>query len=240
MSLNRQSYFQGGGGLNEPSPKKEKYKPEKSEIVQTRFEEPFYRNYDLYDVPGKYGPGTGAYHINKHKSIKKFLNKKRKKMKKKYAQDNWMEEQSARIKERTNKIKLRTKLLSQLVKNAIDFSIDDQINSGIIEDKLDMYQNSVKMDGRLDRYYPLNDFEGKSPEKLNFGRDYEDSSFEEELELPDDLDGKIFSPKETDLMGMPNGFDPEEDLDADRTYSGLNPDYGITDSGNLVYQNMWF
>lgn len=239
MSLHKQSYFQGGGGLNEPSPKKEKYKPEKSEVVQTRFKEPFYKNYDLYDVPGKHGPGTGAYHMNKHKSIKEFLNKKRKKMKRKYAQDNWMEEQSAKTKERSDNIKLRTKLLSQLIKNAIDFSIDDQIDSGIIEDKLDLYQNTVKMDGRLDKYYPLYDFEGKSPEKLNFGRDYPDSFDEADPDLLDELEGKILSPRETDLMGMPNGFDPEEDLDGDKTYSEANPYYGTTDLGNLIYQNMW-
>jgi hypothetical protein len=50
---------------------------------------------------------------------------------------------------------------------------------------------------------------------------------------------KYLNPKEPDLLGLLNGIDPEEDLDADKTVNRINPEYGITDSGNLIYQKMW-
>ena len=228
MSLNKLSYFQGGGGVNEPTPNKTKYKIESAPLNQPRFEEPFYRNYDLYDVPGKHGPGTGAYHMNKHKSVKDFLDKKRKNIRKNY--------DSLNRKKRLNNLKARKDFLSKIIKNAISFPIDSQINSTQIEEPGDIYEKTVRMDGLTD-YLPLPDFDGKSPDKLNFGRDYEPDSVNYDLL---DIINELYNPKETDLFGLPNGFEPEEDLDADKTIFTLNPSYSITDSGNTVYSNMWF
>ena len=63
---NKKAYFQGGGGVNEPTPKKKKYKSDPAIVVQPRFEEPLYRNYDLYNVPGNHGPGAGYHDLTKY------------------------------------------------------------------------------------------------------------------------------------------------------------------------------
>lgn len=224
MLKNKISYFQG---TEEPKPKKQQYEPDNSIVVQPRFVEPFYKNYDLYDVPGKHGPGAGWHQMSKHKSIKDFLNEKRKKTKNKYkAKDKYT---------RRKKIKARINLLNKLIKIGIDFSIDDNIKSTPILGDDGAYIDSIPIGGQYE-YFPLNDFEGKRPEQLNFGRDYvEDEEGESYLSEIDD----IVNSKEPDLL-FPNGFDPEEDLDADKTLNNPNTQYGITDSGNTIYNKMWF
>jgi len=241
MSQNKKAYFQGGGGPNEPTPKKKKYRSEKAIVVQPRFEEPFYRNYDLYDVEGEHGPGTGAYRMDKHKSIKEFLTNKREKLKNKYkAKDSWIEDTKSNKEERVQKMKTRAHLLSQLTKVAIDFPIDDQIDSGYIGEHSGSYEDSVDLDGRLDKYLPFPDFEGKTVDKLNFGRDYEGTESDKKIiKLLYKFLNKYFNPKETELLGMSNGFEPEEDLDSDKTLNDINPEYGTTDSGNTIYDKMW-
>lgn len=232
MLPNKTSYFQGGGGVNEPSPKKTKYKSEPAPVNMPRFEEPFYRNYDLYDVPGKHGPGTGAYHMDKHKSIKKFLDKKRKKIRGKYkniSQEN-----------RLSNIKARKNILLTLIKKAIDFPTDNYVSYLQIDEPGDVYEKTVRMDGLLDKYLPIPDFEGKTVDKLNFGRDYDSEVEPGDFDSLDSILDHLFTPKETDLFGLPNGFDPEEDLDADKTINDINSLYGTTDSGNTVYSNTWF
>lgn len=224
MLKNKISYFQG---TEEPKPKSQQYKPEKAELVQPRFKEPFYKNYDLYNMPGEHSPGAGYHELMKEKSVKDFINKKRKKIKNKYI--------SEKSKNRKKKIKARINLLSKLTKFGIDFPIDDMIGSGPILGDSGSYSDSIPIGGQLDKYLPEKDFSGKSPHELNFGRDYSESSVAPYLY---DLD-KILSTKEPDLL-FPNGFDPEEDLDADKTIFDQNPDYGKTDSGNTVYNNMWF
>src|SRR5882724_309506 len=104
---NKYSYFQG---TEEPKPKKKQYKSEKVEHEKARFKEPFYRNYDLYETLGnksKIGPGSGWHQMMKNKSISEFLKKKRQKMKGKYKAASSLE----------------------ILVKAIDFAIDDQINS---------------------------------------------------------------------------------------------------------------
>jgi hypothetical protein len=107
VSQNKTAYFQGGGGGNEPTPKKKKYKAEKAILVQPRFKEPFYRNFDLYDVEGvdgkpKLGPGAGWHHMHKYKSIKEFRDAKRKHMQDKYkADDFWIEDNDSNRKQRS-------------------------------------------------------------------------------------------------------------------------------------------
>jgi hypothetical protein len=118
MSPNKKAYYQGGGGVNEPTPGKKKYKSDPAIVVQPRFEEPFYHNYDLYDVPGKHGPGAGWHAMQNYKSVKEFLDARRKKLKDKYvADDSWIQDDGSKTKS-PNKIKARANLLSKMIKTA--------------------------------------------------------------------------------------------------------------------------
>jgi len=118
----KKAYFQGGGGINEPTPGKPKYKAEKAITVQPRFVEPFYHNYDLYmaegvDGPPVHTPGVGWHNMHKYKSIKEYLDETRKVLRGKYvAEDTWITEENH--KERENKMKLRADVLHELVKTA--------------------------------------------------------------------------------------------------------------------------
>lgn len=253
VSQNKKAYFQGGGGENEPTPGKKKYKSDKAIVVQPRFEEPFYRNYDAYDTegvngPAKHGPGSGWHHMHEYKSIKEFLEHSRKKLKDKYkADDSWIEDNSANRKERIEKMKTRASLLTRLIKTAgsnekfaIDFAIDDQIKSSPIIGEMDSYPASAQIGGYLDKYLPQDDFEDKSPDKLDFGRDYTEDDPGANLNF-DDLEKfmtKYLSSKEPDLYGLPDGID-SEDKDSDITINHINPYAGETDSGNTMYEDKW-
>lgn len=231
MSQNKKAYFQG---TEEPTPKKKKYKSDPALVVQPRFKEPFYHNYDLYDVPGfeHIGPGSGRHQMNNFKSVKEFLNNKRKKNKYK-ADDSWKLDAGTVIKKNPN-IQARTFLLNRLIKIAIDFPIDDQISSPILGNS-GTYSDSVPIGGELDEYLTLPDFEGKSADKLDFGRDYtEDDQTNQDFEA---FIEKYFNPAEPPLCGLPDGISPPEDLDAP---NDENPQYGITDSGNTIYNKMSF
>lgn len=132
----------GGGGVNEPTPGKKKYKSDTAIVVQPRFVEPFYRNYDLYDVegvdgPAKHGSGSGWSHMNEHKSVKDFLEFRRKRLQGKYvAEDSWIEDTSANRKERVEKMKIRASLLSKLVKTATKKCKDSDV---VYTDSRDAY-----------------------------------------------------------------------------------------------------
>ena len=215
MSQSKKAYFQG---TEEPSPKKKKYKSEPAPVVQPRFKEPFFRNYDLYDTPGEHGPGSGYHHMLEFKSVKDFLNNRRKKTKGKYKA----------------KKQARSILLNRLIKVAIDFPIDDQISSPILVDS-GAYSDSVPIGGQLDEYLTLPDFEGKSVDQLDFGRDYtEDEQVDKDLDF-DDFIEKYLNPAEPSLYGLPDGISPPEDLDAP---SDENPQYGTTDSGSTIYNKI--
>lgn len=97
-----------------------------------------------------------------------------------------------------------------MIKNGIDFPIDDQITSMPIKEV-------NQIGGYLDKYLPENDSENKSPDKLNFGI------------LEDE-----FSKENHKFLGLPDGIEPDEDLDADSTNT-VNPEYGTTNSGNTLY-----
>lgn len=234
MSLNKKSYFQG---TEEPTPKKKKYKSDKAILVQPRFKEPFYRNYDLYETEGvdgkpALGPGAGWHNMHKYKSIKEFRDAKHKHMKDKYkADDFWIEDTKSNRKKRIENMKLRAGAINMLIKTAIDFAIDDQIGSGSIIGDSGTYSDSVPIGGSLDEYLPRDDFDGKSPDKLDFGRDH---SSEEPVDV-DALIEKYLQPAEPSLYGLPDGIDPEEDLDSP---SKEQPQYGTTDSGNTSYNEM--
>jgi hypothetical protein len=236
--MNKKSYFQG---TEEPTPKKKKYESEPRIVDQPRFVEPFYRNYDVYetegvDGPAKHGPGAGWHDMGKYKSIKEFLAEKRKKLKDKYkADDSWVQD-SGKLTKKDPKMQARASLLSRFVKIAIDFPIDDQINDPILGNS-GTYSDSVPIGGQLDEYLTEPDFEGKSADQLDFGRDYAESEKTGPVNV-DKLIEKYLNPKETDLYGLPDGIDPEEDLDADKTVNNSNPEYGTTDSGNTLYDKI--
>lgn len=207
------SYFQG---TEEPTPKKKQYKSDPTEHSQPRFKEPLFRNYDIYDTPGEHGPGAGWHSMQNYKSISEFLAARRKKLKDKYKEPK--------------KSKARLNILSKLIKVAIDFPIDDQVTP-ILGDS-GSYSDSAPI-GILDNTLPLNDFEGKSVDQLDFGRDYtQDEIADEKL---NDLEDKYISPAQPSLYGLPDGILPKEDLDAP---SDEKPFHGITDSGNTTYKNL--
>jgi hypothetical protein len=236
MSQSKKAYFQG---TEEPSPKKKKYKSDPALVNQPRFKEPLYRNYDLYDTPGEHSPGSGYHHLLEFKSVKDFLNDRRKKMKDKYkADDSWQLDNGTRVKK-----KARSNLLGRLIKVAIDFPIDDQISSPILGDS-GTYSDSVPIGGQLDEYLTLPDFEGKSADQLDFARDYTEDDETEDDEKKEKGSSfllnkkfleKYLNPAEPSLFGLPDGISPPEDLDAP---SNENPQYGITDSGNTIYNKI--
>ena len=248
----KRAYFQGGGGVNEPSPGKKKYKSDKAIVVQPRFKEPFYRNYDLYETEGvdgsaKHGPGSGLYqNMSKYKSVSEYLENKRKQNKDKYkSDDSWILDNGSLTKQNIN-AKARMKILNKIItlannnldNNNIDFPIDDFIGSGAILGDSGTLSDSVFIGGQLDEYLPNPDFEGKNVTELNFGRDYVDSfdtinSLQEKF---DNLLDEPIMPKETDIFGLPQGISPPEDLDH---LNNENSQYGTTDSGNTVYNKMW-
>jgi hypothetical protein len=122
--LNKLAYFQGGGGVNEPTPGQKKYPSDKAIVVQPRFKEPFYRNYDYMDSEGVdgepvHGPGSGWNHMTDHKSVQDFLEFRRKRLHNKYvAEDSWIEDSLSNYKERVNNMKIRADLLHGMVKTA--------------------------------------------------------------------------------------------------------------------------
>lgn len=256
MSINKRGYFQGGGGVNEPTIGKKKYKSDTAILVQPRFEEPLFYNYDLYETDGvngqaKHGPGGGFYqNMDKYKSVKEFLDSKRKRNKDKYkADDFYIEDNNSNYKERVNRMKIRASWFNKIIKGAnksdvnnIDFPIDDQIGSGSILGNSGAYGDSIPIGGQLDEYLTMPDFEGKSVDQLNFGRDYAEDEQREAVLDDDKMQGfmaKYLNHKENELYGLPDGIDPSEDLDADKTINDENPYYGTTESGNTLYNKMY-
>lgn len=131
--------------------------------------------------------------------------------------------------------KSRVSLFKRLIKQAndinnIDFAIDEQINSPILGNS-GTYEDVVPIGGMLDEYLPLNDFEGKSPDKLDFARDYVENTEPKNNLL--NIINKLLNPKEPSIYGLPDGISPIEDLDAPNIE---NPQYGETNSGSTIYQ----
>lgn len=116
----KKAYFQGGGGVNEPTPGQKKYKSDPALVVQPRFEEPFYRNYDLYTIPGMehIGPGTGYHGLQNYDSVQEFLEARRNRMKGRYvADDSWQLDSGKRTKENPG-IKARASIFEKIIKQA--------------------------------------------------------------------------------------------------------------------------
>lgn len=249
----KKAYFQGGGGANEPTPKKKKYKSDRALVMQPRFKEPLYHNYDLYetegvDGPAKQGPGTGFYqNMDKYDSVSDFRSKKDKRNKGRFESKDMYKEDDGSLTYSEKKRKMidrRAKLFYLFFKQAIDFAIDDQIKSDPILGDSGTVSDSVPIGGQLDEYLPEHDFEGKDPTSLNFGRDYTENEDDIHLDrikkILESYKNNPITPKETDIFGLPQGVDPPEDLDNPDEPSNGNPGYGTTDSGNNTYDNMWF
>lgn len=120
MSLSKKGYFQGGGGVNEPTPGEKKYKSDPALVVQPRFKEPFYYNYDLYTIPGMedIGPGTGYHGLQNYKSVQEFLADRRERLKPRYvADDSWQVDSGERVKKNPG-IKARAAIFERIVKTA--------------------------------------------------------------------------------------------------------------------------
>jgi hypothetical protein len=224
-------YFQG---TEEPAPKKQKYKPEKAIVVQPRFKEPFYHNYDY----GKSttGPGQGLYsNLNKYKSVSDFIKEKRKENSDKYkADDLWIEDSGKNKKKQSD---YRLYMLYSIIKEAIDYPIDDQINPIIPSEESGAYIDSVPF-SYSDKYLSTDDFEGKSVDQLDFGRDYvNDEHADPKLK---NLENKYLNPEQPSLYGLPDGIDPVSDLDPEATMSPYSQQYGETNSGNTLYDKISF
>ena len=271
MPLNKSGYFQGGGGENEPKPKKKRYKSDPAIVVQPRFKEPFYRNYDLYNTPGEHSPGAGWHDMEKYKSIQEFLKAKRKKLKDKYkADDSWILDDNSKTKKNPN-IEARAAIFEKIIKTAdhmippkehgteiydwknsiyqgkpkspvkhdsndIDFPIDDHVSIISLDEE-------VLPRNHLSRVHviPEQDLAGHSPDALNFGRDHDHKA--EPTKSHEDILQKLFnkylSPSETDLFGLPDGIDPNSDLDAEETMETEQPYTGTSDIGTQMYDDDW-
>jgi hypothetical protein len=117
---NKKAYYQGGGGVNEPTPGKKKYKSDTAITVQPRFVEPFYRNYDLYTIPGMedVGPGTGWHGLQNYKSVQEFLEARRARLRPRYiADDSWILDNGKKTKKNPD-IKARAAIFVKLLKTA--------------------------------------------------------------------------------------------------------------------------
>jgi len=82
----------------------------------------------------------------------------------------------------------------------------------------------------LTGYYPNNDIEDKTPDKLNFSQNYVDSNIKK-------IKSKPLAPSPAPLLGMPDGVE-EEEKDADKTKNKQNPYYGTTNLHNLTYEKL--
>lgn len=142
-------YFQGGGGVNEPEPKKTKYKAEPAQEAKPRFKMPFFRNMDYAgNDDAEVSPGVGWNSMENFKSVKDFLEHKRKKLKGKYVADETLIDDST-VKERKEKMKIRASTLSGLTKQAIDFPLDDRWDKssegGAIHGDSETYQTPIDL-----------------------------------------------------------------------------------------------
>jgi hypothetical protein len=235
----KKAYFQGGGGVNEPTPKEKKYKSDPALVMQPRFKEPLFRNYDLYETPGEHTPGAGFYqNMDKYKSVKDFIEHKRKRNQHKYeADDSWKQDDGS-ITKSPNGIKTRASLFSRIIKTAIDFPTDQYFEEETIPNESETSAGNANLTGGyLDKYLTQDDFEGKSPTTLDFGRDYAEDATPLEEEPSDDKEKLLDKPSTHGLYGLPDGVDlPDEDIGYPNE---INPENGITDSGNTMYEDKW-
>jgi len=250
--INKKAYYQG---TEEPKPGQKQYKSDKAIIVQPRFVEPFYRNFDYCDCEGvsgppKHGPGTGVYkNMDEIKSIEEFRKSKEWLNNKYKADDQYIEDTDKNRNERISRMRVRASIMNEIMKTAIDFAIDEQITS-IPQgdygtgDEMGSYSDSVPIGGRTDQYTPGTDFDGKTTDKLNYGVDQVDNRTERETYKKEEKKPKLeelldryLSPREPAIFGLPDGIETPEDLDPESTIAPNQQWYGTTDSGNTLHNN---
>ncbi len=227
MKSVKRAYFQGGGGVNEPTPKKTKYKAEKRIVDQPRFKEPLYTNYDLYDVPGEHGPGAGWHDMHKYKSISEFLKAKRKKLKDKYkADDSYVNSDG--------KITKGYQLLNQRIKLAIDFPADQYIDPSVTIGTGSIME-ILNPAGVKDQFLPYNDFEDKPVSNLDYGRN--------EVERPEgklnlkEIEKLLNIYLKNNFYGDSDGVNiSEEELDYP---NNINPYYGTQGPNSEIYKDVY-
>ena len=137
--LNKLAYFQGGGGVNEPTPGKKKYNSDPAIVVQPRFKEPFYRNYDLYSIPGMedIGPGTGWHGLQNYDSVKEFLDARKDRLKPRYvSDDSWILDSGKRTKENPN-IKARAAIFDKIKRAGPNYDLGKGLYSEMSDGKVD-------------------------------------------------------------------------------------------------------
>lgn len=264
------AYFHGGEGINELTLSKKKYESDPAIVVQPRFKEPFYHNYDLYTVPSMKdtSPGAGWHSLQNYDSVQSFLEDRRKRLKSRYvSDDSWQLDNDKRV-------KARISFLNRLVKNAnedsrnmdkyknvsefldgkisvsqfrkkqddneIDFQLDEYTDPSVeVGGNEQADHNTNPLGGFLDDYLPQDDFEGKSPDKLDFGRDYDGelanpknklNNIEEMIQMY--LDFHAHRPP----LEMSDGIQEDE---VSTQPNNPNGQYGVTDSGNTFYDKMW-
>lgn len=153
MSLNKKGYYQGGGGVNEPTPGEKKYKSDPAIVVQPRFKEPFYRNYDLYTIPGMedVGPGTGYHGLQNYKSVEEFLEARRARLKPRYvAEDSWQVDSGERVKKNPER-KARMAIFERIIKEAQYMLPPKEHGTSIYDWKNSPYQGTPKIPKQLKR-----------------------------------------------------------------------------------------
>jgi hypothetical protein len=236
----KKAYFQGGGGVNQPEPKKKKYKVEPKILDQARFKEPFYHNYDAYEVEGvsgepKLGPGAGWHHMDKYDSIADFLKDKRKHMKNKYvAEDFYVEDNSKNYKERVKKMKTRASIFNKIVKIALDFQLDEYSSPETYSGDGGLVGANIV--GGLSSRTPENDPDNKSKDALNFAQNLDDGSDPENLNNIEEMFA-ILQPSSHGTFGLPDGVDmPDEDLMPNNI---SNPNFGIQESESVMFEDKW-
>lgn len=151
----------------------------------------FFKNYDYIEDPT--GPGEGLFqNMHKYKSVKDFLNKKRKRNK-----------------------KARKHILS-MIKLGIDFVADDYSspdNYNFFDSEINNYLPSGQTDYANSNY----DFEDKNISELNFGRDYTNDS----VKINKLLD-QLLTPAEAPEYGISDGVVQDDDsFYKKNTYQGI-------------------
>lgn len=169
--LRKLAYFQGGGGVNEPTPGQKKYKSDPAIVVQPRFKEPFYRNYDLYTIPGMedIGPGTGYHGLQDYKSVGEFLKARRERLQPRYkADDSWIQDDGERTK--SPNIKARSELMSRIIKTG---SAECQDSDVVYTDRRDAF-----ICGKCFHMGPNSGGETPSSKELHAGKNHNTSGID--------------------------------------------------------------
>jgi hypothetical protein len=245
MKILKKAYFQG---TEEPKPGQTQYPPDPAVVIQPRFKEPFYRNYDLTD-PGLdqepvNSPGIGWHSMHNFKSIQDFLKARREHLKNKYiAQDEYIRDGKGNRKERIEKIMVKADQFLNMVKVGIDFSTDQQVSplmgwdGGSVSD-------AVNIGGFTDQYTQPQDFGGKGNWTLNYGKDLDTETIDQTPYHPNIeklhqlIDAYLnLIPNSDEPNSLPDGILPEDDLTMPNNQNGQ---YGTTDLGNTSLDQAWF